>query len=239
MFTGLVVNKLPVAAFDAHPRGARLAIDVSEHRFARPPAPGDSIAVAGVCLTVTEADATRLGFDVITETLNRTTLGRLEPGHRVNIEPSLAAGDALGGHFVQGHVDALGRVRRVVDDAAEYRITIEPESAPIAAAEREASVFPAPADVMDLVAPKGSIAVDGVSMTIASVTATAFDIALIPTTLELTTLGELAAGDRVNLETDIIARSVVHYLRRQRQGGGDDGNTVDWDTLRGAGFVND
>ena len=228
MFTGLIVNKMPVTAFDAHAGGARLTLDTAAHRFAHAPKPGDSIAVAGVCLTVTAADGDRLSFDVITETLNRTTLGSLNAGDRVNIEPSLAAGDALGGHFVQGHVDAVGRVTHVRDDAEEYRITIEPEPG--------AQVIDTA--VMDLVAPKGSIAVDGVSMTIASVTATGFDIALIPTTLELTTLGELAPGDRVNLETDIIARSVVHYLRRQQQGGAD-GKTVDWNTLRSAGLLDD
>ncbi|MEX0887512.1 MAG: riboflavin synthase [Phycisphaeraceae bacterium] len=231
MFTGLVVAQLPVRAFEPHPAGARLTLDAGGHRFARQPQPGDSISVAGVCLTVTGFDAGNLTFDIITETLGCTTLGQLAPGQRVNIEPALAAGDALGGHFVQGHVDAVGRITGRTADTAEHRLTIEP-----APATPAVPATPTSADLMELIPPKGSITIDGVSLTVARVTPTQFDVALIPTTLELTTLGDLMPGDQVNLETDILTRAVVHHLRRQKPAGGEG---VTRDLLREAGYINE
>jgi riboflavin synthase len=155
--------------------------------------PGESIAVDGTCLTV--ADRTESGFvaDVIEETLRCTTLGRLKPGDRVNLERALAVGDRLGGHIVQGHVDATAPVVHVHDDGSEYRLRI--------GLSEVTSRF---------VAFKGSVALQGVSLTVASVDDEAFEVALIPTTLQETNLAELSAGDHVNVEVDLFAR----YLER-------------------------
>lgn len=195
MFTGLVQAVGRVAALRPTDAGVQLAIDPGPWRHQ--PAPGDSVSVAGVCLTVAEAGPP-FTFDVVAETLRLTTLGDLEAGSPVNLEPSLAAGDPLGGHFVQGHVEGVGIVQAVRAEASDWRLTIEP-----------------PAQLMDSIAPKGSITLDGVSLTIAEVAADTFTVALIPTTLEQTTLRDLTPGSRVNIETDILARAVVHYLSRR------------------------
>ncbi|MEX0655445.1 MAG: riboflavin synthase [Phycisphaeraceae bacterium] len=229
MFTGIVQSKVIVRRFDRNDFGGRLVVDRQGWTPAGgyEPAAGDSIAINGVCLTVVEAAAEHLAFDVIAETLRCTTLGELAAGHSVNLEPALLPSQPLGGHFMQGHVDGVGTVtaRRPGDD--EWRLTITP-----------------PAALMDYVTPKGSITIDGVSLTIASVTDTTFDVALIPTTLELTTLSQRAVGDRVNLESDMLARSVVHVLKRWQggDGGGREnqpakGEPVTWALLREAGFV--
>ncbi|HWL94082.1 MAG TPA: riboflavin synthase [Phycisphaerae bacterium] len=158
---------------------------------------GASMAVNGVCLTLTNKDRNVADFDVIAETLRRTTLGDLKAGDRVNLQKSLAVGDRIDGHFVQGHVDAVGRVSRVEESEREsvWWIQIDAES-------------------MAYVTPKGSIAVDGVSLTIASLADNEFSVALIPTTLQNTTLANKRPGARVNVETDILARTLVEYLRR-------------------------
>lgn len=218
MFTGIVENMGTVAAVAANAFGVRLTIDPGAVSYR--PAAGDSIAVNGVCLTHAPDDGDASGqlvFDVIRETLDRTNLGRLKTGDRVNLEASLRAETPIAGHFVQGHVDAVGTVAAIQSGEDQWRITIE-----------------ADATVLPYIVPKGSIAIDGVSLTIASVDAAArrFDVALIPTTLKLTKLGTAAAGDPVNLETDMIARTVVHYLRLQS---GDTG-TLTMQKLREAGW---
>lgn len=158
---------------------------------------GDSIAVAGVCLSVAGPPADgALSFDVISETLARTTLGDKQIGDRVNLEPSLRAGDPLGGHFVQGHVDAVTTVLEVKMSAEDWRIT-----------------FSLPQECRGLLVDKGSVALDGVSMTVARVTNRDFTVAVIPTTLRQTTLGRLRPGEKVNVETDILARTILNYLR--------------------------
>ena len=201
MFTGLVQRVGTVAELSPTDRGARLVVDLGGWSHA--PSPGDSISVSGCCLTVAGGvEGGRAAFDVVTETLARTTLGDRRPGDRVNLEHAVRADTLMGGHFVQGHVDALGDVVGVRDDPEDWRLEVAPGP-----------------DAMPCVAPKGSITIEGVSLTIASVGGDRFDVALIPTTLELTTLGSLRAGDRVNLETDIIARTVVSYLERTRAGG--------------------
>jgi riboflavin synthase alpha subunit len=177
--------------------GARLALDAPD--LTRPIAPGASICVSGACLTVTRADDTRLEFDVVPETLSRTTLGSLSPGRRVNLEPSLRAGDPLDGHVVQGHVDGTALVSGVRRGAGGSVWAFTPDEA-----------------LMPFIIPKGSIAVDGVSLTIAEAAGDGFSVALIPTTLDVTTLGTLRVGERVNLETDILARAVVTTLQRWR-----------------------
>ena len=180
MFTGIVREVGRVVSFD----GRRLVVDAATSA-----APGDSVSVDGVCLTA--VDGSTLAFDVVDETLSRTTLGTLAAGDPVNLEPALRAGDPLGGHIVQGHVDAIGRVRSVGDlvwiDAAPelLRYTVE----------------------------KGSITVDGVSLTVAAVDDGGFAVALVPHTLEVTTLGGVAAGDAVNLEVDVLAKYVERLLR--------------------------
>ena len=181
MFTGIVREVGRVVEFD----GSRLVVDASTEA-----AGGDSVAVDGVCLTV--LDGSRLAFDVVPETLSRTTLGELQAGDRVNIEPALRVGDPLGGHHVQGHVDGIGRVRS----------TGEPVW------------IDAPVELLRYCVEKGSIAVDGVSLTIAAVDDAGLAVALIPHTLAETTLGELEPGGAVNLETDVLAKYVEKLLSR-------------------------
>ncbi len=166
---------------------------------------GDSICVAGVCLTVVDGDRSTLAFDVVPETLARTTLGRLEAGSPVNLEPALRAGEALGGHYVQGHVDGVGRVRSAEPEGDGKRVWID-----------------APEAVVRYCVEKGSIAVDGTSLTVAGVDEEGFAVALIPHTLAATTLGRLEPGGEVNLEPDVLAK-YVERLTWLRSGRGDDG----------------
>ena len=157
---------------------------------------GDSISVQGACLTVTRMQGTCFYADVSRETLAKTTLGALHPGSRVNLEPSLRAGDALGGHWVSGHVDAVGKLTALVQDARSWRMEFE-----------------LPAPLMRFVAPKGSICINGVSLTVNKVEGRRFDVNIIPHTHQATTLGELKIDDGVNIEIDVIAR----YLDRLMQ----------------------
>ncbi|HEY3576894.1 MAG TPA: riboflavin synthase [Gaiellaceae bacterium] len=184
MFTGIVRELGAVASFD----GARLVVAAPE--TAAHAAVGDSVAVAGVCLTVVETAEGRLAFDVVPETISRTALGSLAPGDAVNLEPALRIGDQLGGHVVQGHVDAVGRVRSVTE-GANHRVWVD-----------------APENVRAYCSEKGSIAVDGVSLTIAALDGEGFEVALIPHTLAVTTLGSLEPGAEVNLEADVLQKDV-------------------------------
>lgn len=153
---------------------------------------GDSVAVNGVCLTVVTNGGGALAFDTVPETLARTSLGDLRDGAHVNLEPALRAGDPLGGHYVQGHVDGVGTVRSI----------------------GELTWFDAPAEIARYVVEKGSIAVEGTSLTVAATDTAGFAVALIPHTLEHTTLGGLEPGDRVNLEADVLAKYVEKLLPR-------------------------
>jgi riboflavin synthase len=189
MFTGIVQEVGTVAAFD----GSRLVVAAPE--TATDAAIGDSVSVAGVCLTVVEAREGTLAFDVVPETLARSSLGTLEPGAELNLEPSLRVGDRLGGHFVQGHVDAVGRVRSVTPDEDGRRVWVD-----------------APASVLGYCVEKGSIAVDGVSLTVAAFDDDGFEVALIPHTLAVTTLGRLEPGDGVNLEADVLGKVVERLV---------------------------
>jgi riboflavin synthase len=193
MFTGIVEEVGDVVAADVRPEGARLRVRAP--RLAPLASLGDSIAVSGCCLTVVERDGDVVAFDAVPETLGRTTLGALEPGGRVNLEDSLRAGEPLGGHFVQGHVDGVGEVARRDREGDGARLAVR-----------------TPAELRRFLAPKGSIAVAGVSLTVAALTDDGFEVALIPHTLAVTTLGELNPGDRVNLETDVLARHVERLL---------------------------
>jgi riboflavin synthase len=153
--------------------------------------------VQGVCLTVTGRDGSAFHADVSRETLSKTTLGTLVPGARVNLEPSLRAGDALGGHLVSGHVDAVGRLTAAQQDARSWRLEFElPES------------------LMRFMAPKGSVCIDGVSLTVNQVGGRRFDVNIIPHTHAVTTLGELVVDAGVNIEIDVIARYVDRLMQR-------------------------
>jgi riboflavin synthase len=198
MFTGLVEATCRVRELTPRESGTRLVLD----REGWSPAgaqlsSGDSLSISGVCLSLVEQDGRSLAFDVVAETLRRTTLGELRAGDRVNVEPSLTLSSFVGGHFVQGHVDGVGLVSALAREAGDRRLTVEP-----------------PAALMKYVVSQGSIAIDGVSLTVAAVGVTDFTVALIPTTLERTTLGDAAAGRRVNLETDVLTRTVVSWLER-------------------------
>jgi riboflavin synthase len=189
MFTGIVRELATVGSFD----GTRLVVIAPE--TAAVAAVGDSVAVAGVCLTVVEAADGQLAFDVVPETLSRTALGGVETGGNVNVEPSLRVGDQLGGHVVQGHVDAVGRVRSVAPEGDSHRVWID-----------------APETVVRYCIEKGSIAVDGVSLTVAAFDDDGFEVALIPHTLTVTTLGRLEPGDGVNLEADVLGKVVERLV---------------------------
>ena len=195
MFTGIIVATGRVASLAEKGGDLELGIDAAALDFTRI-AVGDSVSVQGACLTVTRKEGTRFYADVSRETMAKTTLGHRGPGSTVNLEPSLRAGDALGGHWVSGHVDALGTLRLLAQDARSWRLEFElPES------------------LMRYVAPKGSICVDGVSLTVNTVERRRFGVNIIPHTLKATTLGELKVGDGVNIEIDVIAR----YLERLAQ----------------------
>ncbi len=193
MFSGLVESTGTVVAARQEPPGLRLTVDVGAIASDAPL--GASICVSGCCLSVVAIDGPRLEFQLGPETLLRTTLGRLRPGERVNLERSLRLSDRLGGHLVTGHVDAVGVLRERVDSG-----------------EWTACRFELPGPLLAQVAPKGSVSVDGVSLTVVDVDDAGFGVALIPHTLAATTLGGLAAGDRVNIETDLVAKYTARWL---------------------------
>ena len=199
MFTGIIRHVGVVGAVGSAGGGARLTIDLGP--LAASAAPGDSIAVSGACLTVAALRGARGEFDVVAETLATTTLGGLRPGAKVNLEPALSLGGGLDGHLVQGHVDGVATVRQVRTDA-EWVVR-----------------FDAPGELVAQMVPKGSVAIDGVSLTLVDVADGGFSVALIPTTLAETTLGALRVGDRVNVETDLIGKYVLRYLEQMRGGG--------------------
>jgi riboflavin synthase len=205
VFTGIVREVGRVASFggDRRDDGDRTSADGSAWRLeieAPETAPGvaigDSVAVGGCCLTAVGASDDRISFDVVPETLDRTSLARLTEGSRVNVEPSLRVGEPLGGHYVQGHVDAVGVVRAIERDVGVgVRVWLD-----------------APPEVMRYVVEKGSITVDGTSLTVSALDERGFEVALVPHTLSATTLGELATGDQVNLEPDVLAKYVERLL---------------------------
>jgi riboflavin synthase len=187
-----------VAALDATSDGVRLRV---RSALAAELSDGDSVAVNGVCLTAVDPDAESFGADVMHETLRRSSLAGVEPGTRVNLELPLRADERLGGHVVQGHVDGVGTVREVREDGFARVVTIEADPA-----------------LLRYVVEKGSIAVDGVSLTVAAIDHSAFDVSLIPETLARTNLGAAAPGAAVNLEVDILAKYVEKLLSPQATG---------------------
>ncbi len=195
MFTGIVREVGRVATIRGGDEGVRLEI-VAPHT-----APGvelgGSVAVNGVCLTAESIDGDRIAFHAVPETLRRTTLGALGAGAEVNLEPALRAGDAMGGHIVQGHVDGVGRVQSVEAEGEGLRVIVE-----------------APDEILRYCVEKGSIAVEGVSLTVAELHPDCFGLALIPHTLSETTLADLVPGRAVNLEVDVLAKYVERLVAR-------------------------
>ncbi len=222
MFTGLVQSVGDV--IESHPRraagggggerlqGVRLTI-AAPAEWRHDAREGDSICVSGCCLTVTAVADQRLSFDVVAESLAKTKPDWWAVGSKVNLERSVRADTLMGGHIVQGHVDGVGRVVRVERDGlgegGDYRVTIQP-----------------PAELMEFLTPKGSVCIDGVSLTIADLRVGdaanpgTLTVALIPATLAATTLASLTAGDAVNLEMDVIAKTVVHWMKHYGKGAG-------------------
>jgi len=194
LFTGLVADLGEVAEVDATKDGVRLTLSTA---LAGELGEGDSIAVNGVCLTARALTAASFTTDVMNETLDRSSLGSVAAGARVNLELALRAADRLGGHIMQGHVDGLGTVAAVREDGFARVVTVA-----------------APAELLRYVVHKGSIAVDGVSLTVARIDAAGFDVSLIPETLERTNLGAAETGRRVNLEVDVLAKYVEKLLAR-------------------------
>jgi riboflavin synthase len=192
MFTGIILTTGRITAMNDKGGDLELAVDAAGLDVARI-AIGDSICVQGVCLTATRKQGSSFFADVSRETLTKTTLGKLAVGSKVNLEPSLRAGDPLGGHLVSGHVDAVGALRGMQQDARSWRLDFE-----------------LPASLMRFVAAKGSICINGVSLTVNNVAGQRFDVNIIPHTRAVTTLGDLQISDGVNVEIDVVAR----YLER-------------------------
>ncbi len=199
MFTGIVHEIGVVEGIDAGDEGARIAIGAG---FAGGLREGDSVAVEGVCLTAAAVRADGFDADVMNQTLRLTTLGELDRGDRVNLEPALRAGEPLGGHIVQGHVDGVGEVVSLADDGFARRVSVR-----------------VPDGLERYLVEHGSVAVGGVSLTVAELDGDRFEVSLIPETLERSTLGSVAEGGRVNLELDVVARYVERLLRFRESDG--------------------
>ena len=195
MFTGIV--EFVGSVLELSPRGQLTEILLEAGLVAEGVRLGDSIAVNGACLTVTRIQGSRLCFEAVKETLERSSLGDLQLGSRVNLERAMRADARLDGHIVQGHVDGTGRVRCLEREGDDVRLFVECD-----------------AEVSQYLVPKGSVAVDGVSLTVVGARDTGFDVALIPHTLDATTLGGKVPGDRVNLEADVLGKYVKRYLER-------------------------
>lgn len=197
MFTGLIETVGRVVEMTR--RGGAVRVGIASSLPVEEIADGDSVAVDGVCLTVVERRGDRFLADAVPETLRQSTLGDLRPGHRVNLERALRMGDRLGGHLLQGHVDATAPVRGVSRRGAEYRLAVGLVDA-----------------IRPYVAYKGSVALQGVSLTVAAVDRLGFEVAIIPETLKRTTLGDLGSGARLNVEVDLLARYLDRLLEARR-----------------------
>ena len=230
MFTGLIeeigvvksLTRIPVAMIS----GALGKLVIASEKVIDDVSVGDSVSVSGVCLTVTSADGGELSFDAVPETLARSALGGLRGGDKVNLEASLKAGKAMGGHFVLGHVDGVGvleSVRPVPTTSGN-------------AGDCSLMSVSAPPEVMRYVVEKGSVALDGISLTVASCEGSRFTVAVIPHTLAATTLHLKRQGDKVNLEADIIGKYVEKFVG-ERVGSGGRSSGVTEDVLRDAGFT--
>jgi riboflavin synthase len=213
VFTGLVLEMGRMTTIRKRSGGALLALQAEGVQMTA--VIGDSIAVNGVCLTVVSKEDRQLSFDLSDETLKSTNLGTLKPGDRVNLEPALRPDSRIGGHFVTGHVDAVGKIRSRVETGNMLKFEIE-----------------APPQVMRFAVEKGSIAVDGISLTIVDILKNAFSLVIIPHTAKLTTLGFKGPGDAVNIESDILGKYVAKFLQKQP-----DRDTAFMETLTEGGFL--
>ena len=211
MFTGLVAALGDIVSLEKRGKGARLVLDAEA--IAREAGLGDSIAINGTCLTVVEIRGNTLAFDISDETLRSSNLGDLKVRDRVNLEPALRLNDRLGGHIVTGHIDGAGRIRSKSLEGDVYRIVIETEPW-----------------ISEYLVEKGSVAVDGISLTVVDVMQNGFSLVIIPHTARLTTLGFKGTGDRVNVEVDILGKYVAKYLKK-----GKDANLMQ--TLKASGFI--
>jgi len=218
MFTGIVQGMGTVADVRRHAGGMRLSVDAGD--ILGETKHGDSISISGVCLTIAGHANDRLEFDIIQETLNKTTLGALKAGDRVNLEPAMRAGDRFDGHFVQGHVDGTAGVEQVVSTQAEHVIWLRPQ-----------------AHLLPYLIPKGSVAVDGVSLTVASVDGSGFSVSLIPHTAAETTLGRKRPGAAVNLEVDLIGKYVEKLLQPYAAAGNTGEGMITAALLQENGFI--
>lgn len=195
MFTGLILEMGEISSFKKRSGGAILSLKANE--VASTAKKGDSISVNGVCLTVVSKNNNTLSFDLSEETLRCTNLGSLKTGDIVNLEPSLRPDSKIGGHFVTGHVDAAGRIRSKVNIGDMMKVEIE-----------------APANIINFLVEKGSVAVDGISLTIVDILKDGFTVVIIPHTAKLTTMGFKVPGDTVNIEVDILGKYVARFLNR-------------------------
>lgn len=193
MFTGIIEHLGTVDSVVKTDRGSRLSVDAGP--VSSGIAIGDSVAVNGICLTVIEHVENRISFEAMGETLDRTNLGAVDQGDVVNLERPMPASGRFDGHIVQGHVDGLGTVRSIIEDGSSRRMWID-----------------MPSDLLRYVVEKGSITLDGVSLTVTAVDEIGLEVVLIPHTLSVTTLGTRAVGDRVNLEVDVLAKYVERLL---------------------------
>ena len=193
VFTGIVRERGRLARRDGDAQGVWLEVDAPDTAAAT--AIGDSVSIDGCCLTATQVIDGRIAFHAVPETIRRSTLARLDPGAEVNVEPALRAGEPLGGHYVQGHVDGVGSVKRADPEGDGVRLRVE-----------------APPELLRYCVPKGSITVQGVSLTIAALENQGFEVALVPHTLAATTLPELQPGAAVNLEVDVLAKYVERLV---------------------------
>jgi riboflavin synthase len=225
MFTGIVQHVGRVAGVDTAPRrhagGQAYALDVDLGPLAADLPGGASVAVNGVCLTAAGLRGTVARFDVVPETWGRTTLRGLHVGDPVNLERSLRVGDPVDGHFVQGHVEGVGSVTRIERGEGEWKLWVDAQP-----------------DLMPAIIPKGSVALDGTSLTVVDVEAARFSVVLVPTTLQRTVLGRRQAGEHVNVETDLLARVLLRRLAGML--GTDLGPAtagLSWEKLRAAGFL--
>ena len=220
MFTGLIEGTGTLLRMERHGPDARMVISPAFDMGK--PVLGESIAVDGACLTVVDFDRGAFGADVSAETLARTTLGRKTPGSRVNLERALRLGDRLGGHLVSGHVDAIGVLRERKPEGRSLRL-----------------IFDLAREMMRFVIEKGSIAINGISLTVNGVSSSGFDVNIVPHTASMTTLPDLKVGAEVNIETDLIGK-YVHRLLSPREDPSEEsgaGKGIDLDLLRRHGFA--
>jgi riboflavin synthase len=215
LFTGLILELGEITSINRKSGGAVLSLKSNE--IASTAKLGDSIAVNGVCLTVVKSGRKELSFDLSDETLRSTNIGSLNKGDAVNLEPSLSPDSKIGGHFVTGHVDTVGKIRSRVQSGDMLKFEIE-----------------APSKVTDFLVEKGSVAVDGISLTVVDIIKDSFTLVIIPHTAKLTTLGFKGAGDSVNIEVDILGKYVAKFLQRR-----EDKDSRFMKTLMEGGFINE